>query len=48
MNDPEDIRAILELPVWAVVGLSGNPGRPAFEVSEWLAAKGRRIVPDQP
>jgi uncharacterized protein len=48
MNEPEEIRAILELPVWAVIGLSGNPGRPAFEVSAWLAAKGRRIVPINP
>jgi predicted CoA-binding protein len=48
MNDPDEIRAILELPVWAVVGLSGNPGRPAYDVSGWLAAHGRRIVPISP
>jgi hypothetical protein len=44
-NDPVEIRAILDLPVWAVVGLSGNPARPAYDVSGWLAAHGRRIVP---
>lgn len=47
-NDPEEIRAILDLPVWAVVGLTGNPSRPAHEVSGWLAARGRRIVPVNP
>jgi predicted CoA-binding protein len=48
MNDPDEVRAILDLPVWAVVGLSGNPGRPAYDVSGWLAAHGRRIVPISP
>jgi predicted CoA-binding protein len=47
-NDPTEIRAILDLPVWAVVGLSGDPGRPAYGVSGWLAAHGRRIVPINP
>ena len=48
MNDPAEIRAILDLPVWAVIGLSGRPDRPAYDVSAWLAAKGRRIVPINP
>jgi hypothetical protein len=47
-NDSGEIRAILELPVWAVVGLSGNPARPAYDVSGWLAAHGRQIVPISP
>ena len=41
MNDPDEVRTILDLPVWAVVGLSGNPARPAYDVSGWLAAHGR-------
>ncbi len=48
MNDSGDIRSILDLPVWAVVGLSGNTGRPAYDVAGWLAAHGRRIVPINP
>ena len=47
-NDPAAIGAVLDLPVWAVVGLSGDPSRPAFGVAEWLAAKGRQIVPINP
>jgi predicted CoA-binding protein len=47
-NDPTEIRTILDLPVWAVVGLSGDPARPAYDVSHWLAAHGRRIVPINP
>ncbi len=47
-NDPTDVRTMLDLPVWAVVGLSGDPSRPAYEVSQWLAAHGRRIVPINP
>jgi predicted CoA-binding protein len=47
-NDPNEIRTILDLPVWAVVGLSGDPSRPAYDVSGWLAAHGRRIVPINP
>jgi uncharacterized protein len=43
MNDPDEIRAILDLPVWA-----GRPERPAYGVSAWLAAHGRRIVPINP
>jgi predicted CoA-binding protein len=48
MNEPGQVRAILDLPVWAVVGLSGRPGRAAYDVSGWLAAHGRRIVPINP
>ncbi len=47
-NDPSDVRTILDLPVWAVIGLSGDPRRPAYDVSGWLAAHGRRIVPINP
>jgi predicted CoA-binding protein len=45
---PEQIRAILDLPVWAVIGLSENTERPAYEVALWLQAHGRRIVPINP
>ena len=48
VNDPDAIRTILDLPVWAVIGLSDNPSRPAYEVAHWLQAKGRRVVPINP
>ena len=33
---------------WAVVGLSGDPGRTAFRIARLLQAKGKRIVPIHP
>lgn len=47
-NDPETIRRVLNRPVWAVVGLSGDPSRPAFGVARWLQQHGRRVVPVNP
>jgi uncharacterized protein len=34
--------------VWAVVGLSGDPARPAYGVAAWLAEQGHTIVPISP
>jgi predicted CoA-binding protein len=48
VSDSTEIRSILDLPVWAVVGLSGDPSRPAFGVAGWLQAHGRQIVPINP
>jgi hypothetical protein len=36
-DEPAAVRAILDLPVWAVVGLTGDPSRPA--VSQDRGAK---------
>jgi predicted CoA-binding protein len=47
-NAPEEIRTILDLPVWAVIGLSENTERPAYGVAQWLQTHGRRIVPINP
>jgi uncharacterized protein len=33
---------------WAVVGLSGNPGRTAYEIADLLQRRGKRIVPVPP
>lgn len=46
-NDPEVIRRLLTTPArWAVVGLSGNPRRPAVGVSQFLLdGLGMEIVP---
>ena len=48
VNDTAAIRAMLDLPVWAVIGLSTNTGRPAYDVAHWLQQQGRRIVPINP
>ncbi|MDQ6753949.1 MAG: CoA-binding protein [Actinomycetota bacterium] len=47
LNDPEVIRRLLtEKGRWAVVGLSGNPLRPALGVAEFLQGKlGMEIIP---
>ncbi len=47
--DPDTIGPLLENhKTWAVVGLSGNPHRPAFRVAEFLQGQGKRIVPIHP
>lgn len=33
---------------WAVVGLSGDPRRPAYEIAALLQRRGKRIVPIHP
>lgn len=37
-----------ELETWAVVGLSGDPGRTAYGVAAELQRRGKRIVPIHP
>lgn len=44
----EIIDRILALRTWAIVGLSNNHDRPAFEVAALLQAKGHRIIPVHP
>ncbi len=47
--DREDIRFMLEdCETWAVVGLSGNPGRTAYEIAALLQSWGKVIVPVHP
>jgi uncharacterized protein len=49
MNEPETIRTILEdTRTIAVIGLSNNPDRPAFHVSQYMQQAGYRIVPVHP
>jgi len=49
MNEPETIREILEQSrTIAVVGLSDNPGRASFGVSQFLQRQGYRIIPVNP
>lgn len=37
-----------DLRTWAVVGLSGDPGRTAYSIAELLQRRGKRIVPIHP
>lgn len=37
-----------ECETWAVVGLSGNPGRTAYRIAQLLQERGKRIVPIHP
>ena len=47
--DPDDVRFMLEdCETWAVVGLSGDPSRTAYEIARYLQRRGKRIVPIHP
>ena len=47
--DPGHIRFMLEdCQTWAVVGLSGHPGRTAYSIASLLQQRGTRIVPVHP
>lgn len=47
--DPTAIDLMLdEGTTWAVVGLSGDPRRTAFEIARLLQERGKRIVPIHP
>jgi uncharacterized protein len=45
VTDQDTIRAVLELPTWAVIGLRENPARAAYGVARFLQERGRRIAP---
>jgi len=48
-HDPDTIRTLLDdTSTWAVVGLSGNPGRTAYSIARLLQQRGKRIVPVHP
>jgi predicted CoA-binding protein len=48
-GDDARVDALLrDSAVWAVVGLSQNPERPAYGVARTLQARGKRIVPVHP
>lgn len=47
--DEDDVRFMLEdCATWAVVGLSGDPSRTAYEIAHYLQRRGKRIVPIHP
>ena len=48
-QDPEAVRFMLDdCDTWAVVGLSGDPGRTAYSIAALLQERGKRIVPVHP
>lgn len=48
-QDPEWVRFMLDdCETWAVVGLSGDPGRTAYSIASLLQQRGKRIVPVHP
>ena len=48
-QDPEWVRMMLDdCETWAVVGLSGDPSRTAYEIAALLQRRGKRIVPIHP
>ena len=48
-QDPEWVRFMLDdCETWAVVGLSGDPGRTAYSIASLLRSRGKRIVPIHP
>ena len=48
-QDREAVDTMLDdLETWAIVGLSGNPGRTAYRIAEALQQAGKRIVPIHP
>jgi predicted CoA-binding protein len=44
----EAIQKLLAMDTWAVVGLSENSSRAAYDVAKFLQDKGKRIVPVHP
>jgi uncharacterized protein len=47
-GDADTIERVLRHQVWAVVGLTDNPSRPAHRVARFLQDRGKRIVPVNP
>ena len=48
-QDPEAVRLMLDdCQTWAVVGLSGDTSRTAYEIAALLQRRGKRIVPVHP
>ena len=48
-QDPAWVRYLLDdCETWAVVGLSGDPGRTAYSIAGLLQQHGKRIVPVHP
>lgn len=44
----KDIAGLLELKIWAIVGLSNNSERAAYKVAKVLIEKGHTVIPVHP
>lgn len=47
-QDPAVVDTLLAAETWAVVGLSADPTKTAYEIAELLQSRGKRIVPIHP
>ncbi len=48
-QEPESVDLMLDkLDTWAIVGLSGDPTKTAYDIAELLQKRGKRIVPIHP
>ena len=47
-TDPDDIRAVLAMHTWAVVGWSEDPWRDSSGVADFLERKGKKVIPVHP
>ena len=48
-QDPASVSSMLDKwQTWAVVGLSGDPSRTAFQIAKLLQERGKQIVPIHP
>jgi hypothetical protein len=47
-GDGNTIEKVLRHDVWAVVGLTGDPTRPAYGVARFLQRHGKRVIPVNP
>lgn len=47
-QDPATVEMLDDLETWAVVGLSGNRGRTAYDIAVLLQERGKRVVPIHP
>ena len=47
-GDAGTIEKVLRQEVWAVVGLTGDPTRPAYGVARFLQRQGKRVIPVNP
>jgi predicted CoA-binding protein len=47
-GDASAIERVLRYDVWAVVGLTGDPNRPAYGVAAFLQRHGKKVIPVNP
>lgn len=48
VTDDETLRSILDYETVAVVGCSGTPGKPAYDIPRYLDRQGYNVIPVNP